>query len=329
MLVKTVSANFKIAKDFYRLKARLLGKKRLKYHERNVEYGNLNYKLDFNKSFELVKNTFTRLDPELGVILESYFKNGQVDVFPKKAKTMGAFCAMGNKKDKTFILLNHANSIQNVLTMAHEAGHGIQFDLTRNTQNALNFSFPMCTAETSSTFFEDFVLQEIEKNVNKKSRLELLMMKLNDDISTIFRQIAFYNFEKEIHLEFRSKGYLSAKEIGKIFKKHMLSYMGKYVEQPKDSENWWVYVSHFRNPFYVYSYAFGLLVSKSLQAEVKKNPKRISDVKKFLSVGGSISPENALRGLGFNINTSAFWNKGIDEIKKSLAEAKELGNQVN
>jgi oligoendopeptidase F len=151
-----------------------------------------------------------------------------------------------------------------------------------------------------------------------------MMMRLNDEVSTIFRQVACYRFEQELHDHFGQKGYLSKEEIGKLFQKHMASYMGDSVEQSPGSENWWVYWGHIRSFFYVYSYASGLLISKSLQNSVKKEPRFIEKVKEFLSAGLSDSPKNIFLRLGINITDKGFWNKGIEEVETLLSETIHL-----
>ncbi|HKN19035.1 MAG TPA: M3 family metallopeptidase, partial [Dissulfurispiraceae bacterium] len=214
------------------------------------------------------------------------------------------------------------------LTLAHELGHGINNELIRKNQNALNFGTSTATAEVASTFMEDFVLQEVLRRADDELKLSIMVKKLNDDASTIFRQVACYLFEQELHSEFRSKGYLSKKDIGDLFLKHMTAYMGPSVEQSPGSENWWVYWSHIRYFFYVYSYASGLLISKSLQHSVKENPAFISRVKEFLSAGLSDSPQNIFKRLGIDITDRGFWNKGLDEVEGLLEETTALARRL-
>ncbi|MBI3592133.1 MAG: oligoendopeptidase, partial [Nitrospirae bacterium] len=228
----------------------------------------------------------------------------------------------------TYILLNHTDMLNDVLTLAHELGHGINNELIRKKQNALNFGTPTSTAEVASTFTEDFVLQEILKKADDRLRLAIMVKKLNDDVSTIFRQAACYQFEQELHHEFRKKGYLSKEEIGKLFQKHMSAYMGDYVEQSAGSENWWVYWNHIRYFFYVYSYAGGLLISKALQNSVKEDPKFIGKVKEFLSAGLSDSPKNIFKKLGVDITDKGFWDKGLDEVESLLMETTQLAKRL-
>ncbi|KKQ43465.1 MAG: PepF/M3 family oligoendopeptidase [Candidatus Woesebacteria bacterium GW2011_GWA1_37_8] len=328
-LVSVVSKNFEVAKRFYALKAKLMGVKKLEYHERNVEVGDINIKYDFNNGYKIIGSTLKNLDTEFFNIFEKFVSGRRVDVYPKKGKTSGAFCSYGLITHPTYILLNWNDKLNDVLTFAHELGHGINDELIKAKQNALNFGTPTSTAEVASTFMEDFALGKLLKNADDKTKLAIYMMKLNGDVSTIFRQIAFYNFEKELHTEFRKTGYLSKVDIGKLFQKHMVSYMGGAVEQSQGSQNWWVYVSHFRYYFYVYSYAGGLLISKSLQSQVKKYPEALSKVKEFLSTGLSDSPKNIFMKLGIDISDANFWQQGISEVEKLLSETEELSKRVN
>jgi oligoendopeptidase F len=327
-LIDTVSQRFDIASGYYTLKARLLKVKKLKYHERNLEYGSLIGKYTYDKSVKIVRRVFGRLDKEFLDILDMFIRNGQFDVYPRKGKTSGAFCAHHLISQPTYILLNHTNRLNDVLTLAHELGHGINNELIRSKQNALNFGTPISTAEVASTFMEDFVLQDILKEADDELRLSIMMMRLNDEVSTIFRQVACYRFEQELHREFRQKGYLSKEEIGKLFTKHMASYMGETVEQSPGSENWWVYWSHIRSFFYVYSYASGLLISKSLQNSVKTDPGFIARVKEFLSAGLSASPRNIFLKLGIDIADKRFWEKGIAEVESQLKETTILAERL-
>jgi oligoendopeptidase F len=327
-LLEAVSGRFGIPSRYYRLKTGILGVRKLKYHERNAEYGSLSKKYTYGQAVRLVHRVFERLDPEFARILKMFTENGQFDVYPGKGKVSGAFCAHHLISQPTYILLNHTNRLNDVLTLAHELGHGINNELVRKKQNSLNFGTPTSTAEVASTFMEDFVLQEMLREADNELRLSLMMMKLNDEVSTIFRQVACYRFEQELHGEFRDKGYLSRKDIGSLFQKHMASYMGDFVEQSSGSENWWVYWSHIRSFFYVYSYAGGLLISKSLQRSVKEDQSFIRKVKEFLSAGLSDSPKNIFKNLGIDITDERFWNRGIDEVESLLDDTTVLARRL-
>ena len=324
MLIQAVSGRFDIARRFYELKAELLGVTRMKYHERNVEYGSIETKYPYARSVRLIRKVFADLDKQFSDIFDGFVRNGQFDVYPRKGKGSGAFCVHHLISQPTYILLNHTGKLSDVLTLAHELGHGINNELIREKHHALNFGTPTSTAEVASTFMEDFVLKEILRHADDQLRLSIMMMKLNDEVSTICRQIACYQFEQELHRTFREKGYLSKQEIGRLFQKHMAAYMGDAVEQSEGSENWWVYWSHIRQFFYVYSYAGGLLISKSLQNAVQKDRNFIRKVKEFLSAGLSDSPKNIFMNLGIDITDRRFWDKGLDEIEALLQETRDL-----
>jgi|WetSurMetagenome_2_1015567.scaffolds.fasta_scaffold00050_41 oligoendopeptidase F len=327
-LIGTVAGRFDIPAEFYRLKAGLLKVRKLKYHERNVEYGIDGGSFPYDKSATLVRKVFSRLDPEFVDIFDGFMNNGQIDVYPQKGKTSGAFCAHNLISQPTYILLNHTDSLNDVLTLAHELGHGINNELMKKSQHALHFGAPLSTAEVASTFMEDFVLQEILREADEEQRLALMVKKLNDDVSTIFRQVACYRFEQELHFEFRKKGYLSVEEIGAIFSRHMAAYMGDAVEQSGGAENWWIYWGHIRTFFYVYSYASGLLISKAMQRYVKEDPRFIGNVKTFLSAGLSDSPRNIFRSLGIDIAGAQFWKSGLDEVEALLNETIALAKKL-
>ncbi len=327
-LVESVSNRYDISSRVYKLKANLLGVSKLAYHERNVPYGKIDKKYTFEEATALVGQVFSRLDLKFGQIFAKFLENGQVDVYPHKGKYNGAFCWVDLITLPTYILLNHNDKLRDVLTIAHEFGHAINDELMREKQNALNFGTSLATAEVASTFMEDFVLQELLKVANEEQRLSLMVMKLDEDVSTIFRQVACYLFEKDLHKTIRDKGYLSKEEIGALFSKNMSEYMGNSVEQSPGSENWWVNWTHIRRFFYVYSYASGLLISKSLQALVKKDPKFILKVKEFLAAGMSDSPKNIFSKLGIDISDRRFWEKGIGEIENLLNETESLAKKL-
>ncbi|MFH0890518.1 MAG: M3 family oligoendopeptidase [Candidatus Liptonbacteria bacterium] len=326
--IETIKNRFQISRDYYALRAQLMGVPRIAYHERNVPYGQADKKYTFGEAVDLVKNVFSELDVEFADILERLLRNGQIDVFPQKGKHNGAFCSHLLVTQPTYVLLNHTDRLNDVLTLAHEMGHAINNELMRKEQKGIYFGTSTASAEVASTFMEDFVVERIAQEADEEMRLAMMLTKLNDDISSIFRQAACYRFEQELHQSFREKGYLSHAEIGRIFQKHMADYMGEAVEQSAGSENWWVYWSHIRNFFYVYSYATGLLISKSLQAQVRADKTRIKDVKKFLGAGISRSPQNIFADLSIDISRPDFWHEGLNEVERLLGETVDLAKKL-
>lgn len=327
-MLAAVEKQFSIAQDFYALKAQLLGQSKLAYHERGVEIGSLPDNYDAAKSVALVQKVLGELDPEFLAIFDMMLENGQLDFYPKKGKSGGAFCVMDLPSQPTYVLLNHTNKLRDVTTLAHEMGHAVNDEMMKKHQHALYCGTSLAIAEVASTFVEDFVLEEVASNAGDEHKLAILMMKLNDDISTIFRQVAAYRFEQQLHNAFCEKGYLSKAEIGALFQKNMAAYMGPAVTQDPGSENWWVYWSHFRRFFYVYSYASGLLISKALRNKVRADKQFIAKVKDFLSAGSSDSPKNIFAALGIDIADVTFWQSGLTEVENLLSEAKTLAKKL-
>jgi len=322
-LTEAVSADFGVAKDYYTLKARLMGQKKLAYHERNVEYGGIDKKFSYDEAVTLAGGVFADLDPEF----EQAFKrlvSTQVDVLPARGKRGGAFCAWDSLAHPTFVFLNYTNELRDVTTLAHEMGHAIHAELMRKKCDGLSFGAPTSIAEVASTFMEDFVYRRLMNEASQEQKLSLHISRLNDDVSTIYRQIAAYRFEYELHEAYRASGYLSSSEIGSLFQKHMASYMGPAVEQSKGSENWWLYWSHIRYYFYNYSYAFGLLISKALQARVIDDPTAIAQVKQVFEAGSSASPREIFAGIGIDIASKEFWLQGLGQVKHTLEQAQKL-----
>lgn len=326
-LIKSVSKNYDISNRYYKLKSKLLGIKKMKYPDRNIEYGKVSGNFDYKNSVELVRKVFSKLDKEFLKIFNSFINDKRIDVFPKKGKRSGAFCVSVLKSQPVFVMLNHSGKLREVLTIAHEIGHGINAELMKK-QNSLNYETPKSTAEVASTFMEDFVLEELLKTATEEEKFYIMIQKLEDDIQTIIRQTACYKFEQELHKEFREKGYLSKDDVGKIFARHMKDYLGEAFEENDEMRNGWIYWPHIRDYFYVYSYASGLLISKAMQSMVKKDKSSTEKVKEFLSAGTSDSPKNIFMKMGIDITKKEFWDRGLEEVRNLLNETEKLAKKL-
>jgi len=328
-LIQSVQDHFDIAQDFYKLKARLLKVPKLAYHERSVPIGKIEKIFDYKEATKITHQVFQSLDPEFDQIFTEFCNTWRIDVYPKTGKRGGACNIWFGKNEPNFVMLNYTNTLNDITTLAHEMGHAINTQLSQRNQNALNFGYGTATAEVASTFIEDFVFEKLLEIATPEEQLTILMEKLNDSISSIHRQVACYLFETELHKEFRQKGYLDQKTIGTIFQKNMKAYMGKAVEQSPWSQNRRIYRSHIRSFFYVYSYAGGLLISKALQAETRKNPQFVSKIKKhFLAAGWSESPKTIFKHIGIDISQKSFRKQGLQEIAKQLKKAEKLAKQL-
>ncbi len=327
-MLSSVVEDFELPKKYYKLKAQLVGKEKLSYFERYLPYGEIQEKYSYEKAIEIVKKVLNNLDPKFGEIIEDLYEKGRYDVFPARGKHNGAYCTHNSKKLPIYILLNHKDNLDSVSTIAHETGHAINNYMMFEKQLSLNCDTPLSIAEVSSTFFEDFVSESILSNADDETRLSMLINKLDSDIGAIYRQVACYKFEQELHKKFRAEGFLSKEKVSEMFKKYMVSYMGKYVSQDKGSEYFWVTWSHIRRFFYVYSYANGLLISKALQRMVREDPKNIEKVKRMLSTGASQSPEEMFKEIGIDISKKEFWDKGLQEVEDTYNEAYSLAKKL-
>ena len=327
-LVAASVERFDISKRYYRLKAKLFKVKKLQYHERNVEYGDVTKKYSYQQGVNMVFNVFLKTDQELADIFQRFIEDAQIDVYPKKGKSSGCFCFHHLMSQPTYILLNHTGKIGDVFALAHEAGHGINNELMKRNGNALNFGGSCFTAEVSSKLMEAILFEEILNEKDDELRLNTMMMKLNDLIIHVFKTATENKFESEMHYAFRNKGYLSKEEIGQLHKKYAIKYMGNFVEQTSGSENWWMHVSHLRRYFYNYQYSSGILIAETLKSYLKEDPNFIKHIKEFLSIGSKESPDDIFKKLGMNIKNKSFWNKGISEIEDLLDETEKLAKKM-
>jgi len=328
-MIEAVKQNYSLVHDYYQLKAKLLKKDRLAYHERGIPFGTIGRHYNFDEAVVIVGEAFKNLDPDLDKHYQKLLTNGQVDALPKTGKSGGAFCAgEGDSTLPTYILLNHTGEFRDVMTLAHEMGHGLNNELMREKQTALNFGTPTSTAEVASTLMELIVTESIESKTNDEEHLAMLIARLDDEVSTIFRQVAAYTFEQQLHADFRQAGFLPAESIGKLFRQKMTDYLGPAVIFEDQHEKWWIHWSHFRRYFYVYSYASGLLIAKALRNKLREDKNFIDKIKDILSAGTSASPREIFARAGLDITASDFWQKGLAETALDIKKARELATNL-
>lgn len=321
-LVNAVTNGFKISNRFYTLKAKLLRLPKLEYSDRNVGIGKNTKKVSFEESVKTLREVFGSVDSRFLSILDSYLKQGQIDVYPKQGKTGGAYCS-GNLNAPTFVLLNYTGTMDEVSTFAHEMGHGIHTECSKS-QTPLYQQYSTSTAETASTLFESFLFETLFEKMSKEEKIVALHNKINDDCQTIFRQIACFNFELELHKTIRAKGGISKEEIRALMNKHMSAYIGPIMDMKEIDGNYFVQWGHIRRFFYVYSYAYGQLISKALYAKYKEDKSFIKKINQFLSAGGSDSPENIFKSIGIDVTRPDFWEKGLKSIEKDIDTLEKL-----
>jgi oligoendopeptidase F len=326
-LRKTVMDQVSIAHKFYKLKAKILGLKKLGYYDRAAKIGVTKSKYSFDTTVSKLKETFGKINPKYSEIIDSYIKNGQIDVFPRVGKTSGAYCS-SSSNNPTFVLLNHTDDLHSFTTAAHELGHAFHGEFSEEKQSPLYVDYSISLAETASTLFESIASKAVYNSLSDEEKIVVLHDRINDDVSTIFRQIACFNFELDLHTAIRSKGYLSKEEIADLHNKNMSSYLGPVFRLEKDDGYFFVTWSHIRRFFYVYTYAYGMLVSKALLRRYKKDPTFWKHIEQFLSAGGKDSPENILMEIGIDVSSPEFFKEGLMEIADDIKELEKLTKKV-
>jgi len=321
-LVTVVTANSTIAHRFFKLKAKLLKQKKLFYSDRSAHIGTIHTKFSFDTSTTLLKKIFQDINPNFAKILDSFIQKGRIDVPPRVGKKGGAYCS-STYLNPTFILLNHTNDFNSLMTYAHEMGHAFHSELSR-AQGPIYSHYSMSLAETASTLFQGLALEAVYDSLSDSDKIILLHDKIGDDISTIFRQIACFNFEKDLHHGIRTMGFLSKEKISEFHNKNMKKYLGPAITLVPDDGYMFVHWSHIRNFFYVYSYAYGMLVSKAFLRRYKQDPSFWSSIEWFLSAGGKDSPENILKEIGIDVSESGFWEEGLKEIEDDITKLEKL-----
>lgn len=322
LLVDVVTKNFSVSKKFYNIKAKILKLNKLNYCDREAKFAELKGDFSFEKSKKMLIETLNGFDGEFSKILETFIKNGQIDVYPKKGKLGGAYC-WGSFQNPTFVLLNHNNSYRSYSTFAHEMGHAFHTEFSK-VQGPIYSNYSTSLAETASTFFEQVAFENLLESLPKNQKIIALHNKINEDISTIFRQIACFNYEKEIHQTLRKKGFISKEEMADLHNKHMGAYLGPIFEFEHDDGYFFVKWGHIRRFFYVYSYAYGLLVSKVLFKKYKEDKNFLPSIKKFLSAGGKDTPENILKEIGIDVGHESFFKAGIKEIANDISRLEKM-----
>ena len=324
-LVAVVSKNFPVSGEYYGIKKKLLGLSHLEYPDRIASLGTIKKRFSFDESVQILRSAFYKAGSEFGSIFDQMLENGQIDVYPKKGKTGGAFCSHGIDTP-TLVLLNHTNTFNDVITFGHEMGHAFHAELSKK-QIPLYQHYSTAVAETASTLFERFVFDEIFERLSEKEKIIALDQMIMNSLSTIFRQIAFFNFENEMHTLVRQKGFLSKEELAQLMNKHVSEYLGKSFKLSEDDGYFFVMLRHVRNLFYVYTYAFGALVSFSLYEKYKQDSRYIEHITGFLSAGGSRSPAAIFKDMGIDITNINFFEYGIANIKNDIALLKRLTNK--
>lgn len=321
-LVDTVTENFDIVHRFYDLKAQILEEDKLHYADRNASIGTLDADMPFDTVVDSVHDAFADMDNEFADVLRRYLKNGQIDVYPKENKRGGAFCSF-NSHLPTFVLLNHVPNFKSVTTLAHEMGHAIHGKLSKK-QSPFYESPTTSTTETASTFFEGVIFNRFFNKLSQEEKIIALHDKINNDISTIFRQVACFNFEKELHASIREQGSLSHEEMADLMNDHMQTYLGDRFELILNDGYFFVNWPHIRRFFYVYTYAYGNLISKAMHEKYKESNEYLEDIKHFLQAGSRKSPQDIFANIGVDTTSADVFETGLASVREDIDTLENL-----
>lgn len=324
-LAKTVTEHYDIVHDFYRFKKKHLRLDRLYEYDRYAPFSKTKTLYPFNEAKRIVLDSFSRLSPLMAETAETFFKNGWIDAAVRPGKRGGAFCMYVTPDLHPYVFVNYSGGANDVMTLAHELGHAVHACVAR-PRGYFSMHSPLTLAETASVFGEMLVFDALKSSLPPKERFALVAQKVESIFATVHRQISMYRFEQQLHHEIREHGELSAKEIGKLWRKTQTDMFGNSVTLNPGYDSWWSYITHFvHSPFYVYAYAFGELLTLSLFAQWKKGDKKFAEkYLELLSKGGSASPDELLRPFGIDLTDPKFWSQGINLIKELVDEAKEL-----
>ena len=326
-LSDTVIENYsRVSHRYYKLKAKWLKKKYLMYWDRNAPIPFQSQStFSWKEAKNIVINAYNDFDIRAGSIVEKFFDNSWIHAPVTSGKSPGAFAASTIPSVHPYILVNYQGKARDVATLAHELGHGIHQYLAGKKQTYFNTSTPLTLAETASVFGEMLTFKSILKTtVKKNERKGLIANKVEDMINTVVRQIAFYEFEKQIH-EKRKINELSVEEINSIWMEVQKNSLGPSIKFEDDYKYFWSYIPHFiHSPFYVYAYAFGDCLVNSLYSVYETNSFKFED--KYINLlesGGNNSYDQLLKPFGLNPKNKNFWYKGIKVIEDFIDQLED------
>ena len=326
-LTKSVTSNYKnISHRYYEIKSKLFNKKQLDYWDRNAPYPNSPKKLiQWEEAKDIVLRSYENFDQSFKDIVLLFFQNNWIDAELKSGKSPGAFAASTIPSIHPYILTNFHGKTRDVMTLAHELGHGCHQYLS-SKQGLLLSSTPLTLAETASVFGEMMTFRTLLDESDKDTRKFLLASKIEDMINTVVRQISFFEFEKLVHNE-RKNIELSSDQISDFWMTTQSESLGPHIKLSEGYKYFWTYIPHFiHTPFYVYAYAFGdCLVNILIQLYDEGLPNFKNHYIDLLKSGGSKHYSQVLKPFNVDLTNQQSWQKGlsmisglIDEFEKSI-----------
>jgi oligoendopeptidase F len=330
-LLEAVRSRYDLPQRWYRLKARLLGLDRLADYDRSAPIGGeTNGNVPWEEATELVLSAYRDFSPRLGKVVEEFLQGSYIDAPVRPGKRGGAFCSYAVPSAHPYILLNYAGTRRDVLTLAHELGHGVHAALAR-PQGIFQFQSPLTVAEMASTLGEQLVFDRLLAGITDPAdRLGLLGHAIDDAVATVFRQVAMNRFEHICHTTRRQEGELSLEKLGEIWIQTQTEMVGDTVELTPGYADWHSYVPHFiSTPGYVYAYAYGQLLALSIyQSYRERGEELVPRIIEMLAAGGSRSPEELAGMVGIDLSDPGFWTRGLTLIDAQLDAAESAAPTV-
>ncbi|MBU4039960.1 MAG: oligoendopeptidase F, partial [Alphaproteobacteria bacterium] len=316
-MAEAVAAAYpRLSHRYYALKARAMGKAKLEQWDRNAPIETTAPRgYDWAAGKQLVLESFADLGPEFADRAGGFFDKPWIDGKARPGKQSGAYAHPVTSDRHPYVFLNWMGERRDVLTLAHELGHGVHQTLAAG-QGSLLADTPLTLAETASIFAEGLTFDRLLKTAPKAEQRGLLAGRIEDGLNTVVRQIAFHRFETRFHDE-RTAGELPVERIGEIWMEEMGASLGPAITLNPGYEHWWSYVSHFvHSPFYVYAYAFGDLLVAALMETRAKDPEGFTPLyRELLAAGGSRGYVEALAPFGLNPRDPAFWTIGTKRLE--------------
>jgi oligoendopeptidase F len=321
-----VAAYPRLSHRYYALKAKWMGLDRMQVWDRNAPLPDSDdRKIGWDDARDMVMEAYSGFDPRMAELAEPFFTEGWIDAPAKPGKAPGAFAHPTVTDAHPFVMLNYLGKQRDVMTLAHELGHGVHQRLAAS-QGELLSSTPLTLAETASVFGEMLTFRRLlDQAPDQKARKVLLAGKVEDMINTVVRQIAFYDFECKLHAA-RAEGELTPDQINDIWMSVQAESLGPVFDFVDGYETFWTYIPHFiHSPFYVYAYAFGDGLVNALYARYEEAPEGFQD-KYFdmLRAGGSKHHKELLAPFGLDASDPAFWDKGLSLIESMIDELEAM-----
>jgi oligoendopeptidase F len=329
-LVEAVKGRYEMARSWYRTKAKLLGVERLADYDRMAAIATDDQKIEWDEGRQIVQTAFDSLSPRAGSVVSRFFDERWIDAPPGPDKRGGAFSASTVPSVHPYVMLNYTDRRRDVLTLAHELGHGLHQTLAAD-RGVFHQDTPLTVAETASVFAEELVFGRLlEAEQDPASRLGLLAEAVEGQIATVFRQIAMNQFEDRVHTARRSEGELSVERFGELWYETQFELLGDSVEITDGYRSWWSYVPHFiGSPGYVYAYSYGQLLALSVyRLYEERGDEIVPGYLEMLASGGSRSPEELGALGGVDLTDPSFWDNGLDLVAGQIEAAQAAADAV-